>query len=941
MQGAVPSLQLAKGSAVHRLNIGHFQGSLHWSQERTGLRLEKLAFLEPSMDLSGGFHVDRSSGSFRLQAAGEDIPIEPVRAICQDVIGHKEKVARVLNIVRGGRAAEVAFSGSGTTLEDLESSLKIYGRLEKGRIHVPKLNLDLTDVQGTYAIEEKALSVVDIAADLDATRILKAELELGLNKELQPLRLSCNLQADLAMGPPIMRKVIEHRAFLRHLGRISGLRGRGRGTLRVVRSMEERSVEVDLHGVSLRAAYGPLPFPVEIATGNLHYENRRLRVRGVDFSLARSTFRGVDGSIRIDEDPVLEIKQAAGSLALGELVPWLREHHALPPFMSERLGLEGRLKLAAFRFQGPLFRPPEWDFQGTGTVDGIRCEQPMLPGTIRIPQGGFQVDETTLILDEMLLGQRGSEATLSGEISGYLRFPPSLKLNVRGRLDAGELAWIWHRFSLPEEGRLQPPVDVEQLNISWEPQKRLSVAGQLQVGQGVQLRIDLARFEKIVALNHLYIEDTSSRARVELQIGPRDARLSFSGSLLPETAERLLSRNRLLKGALKGSFKADVKLLPLAVTSAQGKLDIQGFSFPQGLIRELALKDVSLEAVGRSIDVTRGRVFWRGSSFDLDGEVALDRKGNRFELIMQGDALSWDTLRDMVSTPGERKDVDQFLSRLEGNLHFDLGRFTWQGFDWTKVQGDLHIRPPGTIDLDIRHADLCGIDTNGSLHLAPAPLSLDIEAQAEGKDLQPTLGCLYKGERDLSGTFGFSSRIIGQGQNGTALSGDVSGPLRFSSQDGRIYRLNLLAKIFGVLNTTEIFFGKLPDLEKEGFGYNAIRLEGEVKERKLHLKEGLIDGKTMELGFQGEVHLTERTLDLIVLVAPLKTVDRIVKKIPLLGHIMGGTLVSIPFRVSGPLADPRITPLSPKAVGSEVFDIMKRTLELPVKIFQPFMPDKE
>ena len=69
-----------------------------------------------------------------------------------------------------------------------------------------------------------------------------------------------------------------------------------------------------------------------------------------------------------------------------------------------------------------------------------------------------------------------------------------------------------------------------------------------------------------------------------------------------------------------------------------------------------------------------------------------------------------------------------------------------------------------------------------------------------------------------------------------------------------------------------------------------------------------------------------------VLVAPFKTVDRIVKHIPLVGNVLGGNLISIPFRAIGDLSDPDVIPLSPTAVGSGLLGILERTLKLPITI---------
>jgi len=88
----------------------------------------------------------------------------------------------------------------------------------------------------------------------------------------------------------------------------------------------------------------------------------------------------------------------------------------------------------------------------------------------------------------------------------------------------------------------------------------------------------------------------------------------------------------------------------------------------------------------------------------------------------------------------------------------------------------------------------------------------------------------------------------------------------------------------------------------------------------------------------GNINLVNKKLDLKILVAPLKSVDSVVKKIPLVNHVLGGTLISIPIKVEGVVGDPTVTPLSPSAVGSGLMGIMKRTLELPFKIIEPLAP---
>jgi hypothetical protein len=64
-------------------------------------------------------------------------------------------------------------------------------------------------------------------------------------------------------------------------------------------------------------------------------------------------------------------------------------------------------------------------------------------------------------------------------------------------------------------------------------------------------------------------------------------------------------------------------------------------------------------------------------------------------------------------------------------------------------------------------------------------------------------------------------------------------------------------------------------------------------------------------------------------------VDELVRSIPLVGYIVGGTFTSVPVGVSGDIRDPRVIPLGPGAVTSELTGIFERALKLPVKLITP------
>jgi hypothetical protein len=240
--------------------------------------------------------------------------------------------------------------------------------------------------------------------------------------------------------------------------------------------------------------------------------------------------------------------------------------------------------------------------------------------------------------------------------------------------------------------------------------------------------------------------------------------------------------------------------------------------------------------------------------------------------------------------------------------------------------------------MEVKETNLCGISVPGIVQVTATPPVLEVFPAAQGQSLNPALQCLFGEHMNVTGKFELSGRIEGNPKE-SPFSKGLTGELAFHARKGRIYRYELLSKIFAFLNLTELLRGKVPDIGKEGFAYNTMKAKAELSSGKLLIKEAIVDAKSMEIGCQGEVDLTDEQLDLRVLVAPLKTIDFIVKHIPGLNYVLGGTLVSFPVRVSGPLLDPTITPLSPTAVGEGLLGIMERALTLPLKIIEPVLPE--
>jgi hypothetical protein len=131
-----------------------------------------------------------------------------------------------------------------------------------------------------------------------------------------------------------------------------------------------------------------------------------------------------------------------------------------------------------------------------------------------------------------------------------------------------------------------------------------------------------------------------------------------------------------------------------------------------------------------------------------------------------------------------------------------------------------------------------------------------------------------------------------------------------------------------------VFTGGKSDLAENGYGYTKASATATIGNGKLHLNEILLDGNALKITGQGSIDLKDNTADIILLAAPLKTVDRIVNKIPIINYITGGSLISFPLHLHGKLSDLTVVPLPPSAVGKGLLNIMERTLKAPFKVVE-------
>jgi uncharacterized protein YhdP len=210
---------------------------------------------------------------------------------------------------------------------------------------------------------------------------------------------------------------------------------------------------------------------------------------------------------------------------------------------------------------------------------------------------------------------------------------------------------------------------------------------------------------------------------------------------------------------------------------------------------------------------------------------------------------------------------------------------------------------------------------------------IDLDARLSVKEgaLQSTSRCLSLGNFDVSGTYSLDARLKGRASGGQ-LAQSLSGEFDITARDGKFVRAKTLDATFDYLNDTGDFKMAFPDLDKEAFPYRLVSAKGTVERQSILAKEIIIEASPYTITAQGSADLERKTIDGKGLVTVLLPAANIIKRIPLIGSILSGSMVGIPVEISGALDQPRVSYLRRRS--RRRVSIYRCTFEAPLDALQ-------
>jgi len=360
--------------------------------------------------------------------------------------------------------------------------------------------------------------------------------------------------------------------------------------------------------------------------------------------------------------------------------------------------------------------------------------------------------------------------------------------------------------------------------------------------------------------------------------------------------------------------------------------------------------------VGESPLNISGTLF-RGSpsspvSFQKVGEAAgLMESVRRLSFQVSSPNLDLDPLfpKKEGSSPTSFEKLRNWLSNwsIDGKVEIDKGKYRSLHYENLKteiktIDGTLFIRP---FQFKSEGGDLWG---EGWIKPTERGIRLEIKPRFSNMEAKAFIRTLFQKEEEervaLTGRVHIDKvELRGEGENSQKMKESLHGSLRFEIEKGMIERWKILSRIFSILNVSQLFMGRLPDLKTKGLPYHQILANIYVKDGVASTDDFLVDSDAMRITLMGKVDLGKNLIDARIGVHPLVTIDTILSHLPIAGYILTGKdkgFISYFYEVKGNLDDPKIEAIPLKSITEPSWGIIKRLLETPLRPFQK-SPDKE
>lgn len=271
---------------------------------------------------------------------------------------------------------------------------------------------------------------------------------------------------------------------------------------------------------------------------------------------------------------------------------------------------------------------------------------------------------------------------------------------------------------------------------------------------------------------------------------------------------------------------------------------------------------------------------------------------------------------------------------LKAVIKADSGNFKGTGFE--KLSASLSLSDK-VLQIQPLEADILGgkLTANGVIAANTPPTRYQADFKLADAAAAELLNLLAIDDRELTGKISLEGFLTAKGESTNELERTIAGNVKLHARKGMMRQFPVLSKVFSILNVSQLFKLKLPDMVSEGMPYTDMKGTLTFKDGTVSTNDLFIASNAMNLSWVGKHDYVKDNLDFTLGIKPLQTVDKVVSHIPIVGWILTGedkTLFTAYFEVKGKTSAPKVAAIPVKSLGKGVLGIFKRVFQLPSKL---------
>jgi hypothetical protein len=724
--------------------------------------------------------------------------------------------------------------------------------------------------------------------------------------------------------------------------------------------------EVDL--LEGHAVVGAHRVPISQMKGKLRITPDRIVIEQLTgrYGLADVT-EGKGEVAPLNENPALslDLKGKVSAPELAVIVARFAPKALLPAGPAGLVKLQGDAD-AVVRLTGPLAKlndlEVDWglEAQDIGFTDrrlalpfsGIRGRVRSIPRGVAFERLGGHVGKSSLVLDGTIAIQSDEKAhyalTASGhadvkEALGAVLAQPSKNfagegtagfgLNISGR--TGELGWIGradlrqtaltHTIGFKKPGGLPSSVEFDLL---------------LDAGHRLTVNRFMAEVSPLqVQMKGTLMFQPVGRFNLQVQVPTVDFRTLPKGIVDIKTTPD--------SGSFQTQFVATGLLSNWGAAKLKGRTEIKQLGLKlEGMVAPIEDLNVTLSFDGDRIVVEQATLKIKESRINANGSVQGWRGVPRIRAVFDSPGLDL----ALLIPEGARSPVRVAMEAISHSAILEATATVRNGLYHGVLFDEIRARVSGgdsVLVLDPVTARMGKGIIVGQVRVAlpqDKPAAVESSLHIKGMAMEPVFQSLGVKKPPFAGTLKLDGAISGNGNDPRGIASTLQGDINVIVEKGYSQELSATAKIVRLLNLPRLLVGQ-GEVSEQGMPFDCMSGRIVIKNGMAAVQDSRLDSPIMKMTAVGTYDIPHDNYDMVTVVTPYGSHETLLQSIPLFGRLFAGEREGFStafFEVKGPFADPKVTWLPMKSVGSGItgmaklaFDIMKNIILFPKELFSP------